>query len=168
MQALILALIIRLFHCNLGQSPSSDTLLDILGRLTFHLWQQVPAQISAAVTPRQAWLFAESFRHTILTSHLLRGSWAIHSRGYFLHTIFVKALPFDIRTLLWDTLSDPAQGPIDAELGTNIVSYREYIDVWEYGQINGATIFSTLLLVACKGKEAVKAGIRRNFPDDIE
>lgn len=53
-QALILALIIRLFPCNLGQSPSSETLLDILGKPTFHLWQQVPAEISAAFIPHQA------------------------------------------------------------------------------------------------------------------
>lgn len=95
-----------------------DFLLDIPGKLTFRLWQQAPAQVSASLTPRQAWLFAESVRRMILTSYLLRGTWSVYSHGYVLHTAFVEALPFDIRTSLWDTLSDPEQGPTAAKFGT--------------------------------------------------
>jgi hypothetical protein len=166
-QALVLALIIRLFLCNFEQSPAADALLDILGKLTFRLWQQAPAQISASLTPRQAWLFAESVRRTILTSHLLRGTWSTYSHGYFLHTAFVEALPFDVRTSLWDVLSNPGRGPTIAKFGTNMVSYREYTDMWDCGQIHGATTFGTLLLVACKGKDAVKAGLPGSFVDDV-
>ena len=167
LQALILALIMRLFTCNLGDSLSVGALLDTLGKLTFRLWQQAPARIPASLTPRQAWLFAESVRRTILTSHLLRGTWSVFSRGYFLHTAFVEALPFDVRTSLWDSLSDPVQWPAIANFGTKMVSYREYTDMWECGQIHGATKFGTLLLVACKGKDAVKAGLPRNFIDNV-
>jgi hypothetical protein len=167
-QALVLALIIRIFSCSLGQSPSTKALLDILGQLTFRLWQQAPAQISASLTPRQALIFAESVRRTILTSHLLRGTWSAHRHGYFVHTALVEALPFDIRTSLWDALSDPGQGPTVAKFGTKMVSYREYTNMWECGQIHGSTLFGTLLLVACKGKEAVKAGLPGNFIDYAE
>ena len=166
-QALILALIMRLISRHFVLPPSADALLSTLGKLTFRLWQQAPAQISTSLTPRQAWLFAESVRRTILTSHLLRGTWSTFSHGYFLHTPFVEALPFDVRTSLWDVLADPKQGPNHANFGTRMVSYREYTDMWDNGQIHGATRFGTLLLVACKGKEAVKAGLPGSFIDVV-
>jgi hypothetical protein len=53
-QALILVLVMRLFSRNVESSPSVDALLDILGKLTFQLWQKAPARISASLTPRQA------------------------------------------------------------------------------------------------------------------
>ena len=164
-QVLILALIIRLFSCKdiNDNQIKNDALLDALGKLTLRLWQKAPTQVSASLSPRQAWLFAESVRRTILTSHMLRGTYDVIRQGYFLHTTFVEALPFDLRTSLWERLSSSSNADDAAfrvaNIGTKLASYREYSDMWDYGQIHGSTTFGILLLVACKGKEVVKKGL---------
>lgn len=167
-QALILALIIRLYAWEApnDDETKNDAFLKALGKLTLRLWQQAPNQISASLTPRQAWLFGESVRRTILTSHMLRGTYTVIRQGYFLHTTFVEALPFDLRTSLWDRLSSPYD-PDDAacrvaNIGTKLVSYREYTDMWGYGQVHGHTTFGALLLVACKGKDALNEALPRS------
>ena len=108
----------------------------------------------------KAWLFAESVRRTMIVSHLIRWVHAVKTDGNFLHTPFIEALPFDLRTSLWDRISDVSS---DVNIGTKMVSYREYRDMWDEGQVHGATTFGTMMLVAFRGKAAVQARIPGSF-----
>lgn len=170
-QGLIMATIIRLFVYNDmkedGNGLQDDALLDMLSNLTFRLWQQAPPHLSTNINPCQAWLFAESVRRTILFSNILCMTCAVMRQGYFLHTPFIEALPFDIRTSLWNMLSssygEDNTGQQITNIGTKMVSYREYVDMWEFGQVHGSTAFGILLLVTCMGKDVVKKGIPASF-----
>jgi len=158
-QALMLAQILRLFDGNAHQRTLAELHLVPLSQLTHRLWQEAPIELPNSMSPWQAWIFAESVRRTILVSHILRGAYSTIKRGYFIHTSFVEALPFDVRTSLWDAPSADAWESSAPALRPALASYREYTDMWENGQIRDTRAFDKMLLVACKGQENVEAGL---------
>ncbi|KAL4913078.1 hypothetical protein BDW62DRAFT_220883 [Aspergillus aurantiobrunneus] len=130
--------------------PYSETTSTMLLALGQKLWQQAPVQLPSTLSPRWAWLFAESVRRTIIFSFMLRGIYSLKKRNYSVRTPFVDSLPFDIRTALW-----VACGDAHIEAGSNpdsIVSLHQYSDMLEKGIVHGIPAFGGLVLAACRGE----------------
>ncbi|OGM40504.1 hypothetical protein ABOM_010640 [Aspergillus bombycis] len=131
--------------------PYSETISTMLSNVGRRLWQKAPTQLSHTMSPREAWLFAESVRRTIIVAFMLRSVYSLLKRNYSVRTPFVDSLPFDVRTTLWDTddgVWDDAT-PVSLE---NMVSLQQYSSLLESGAVYGISPFSALILAACKGK----------------
>lgn len=75
--------------------------------------------------------------------------------GYFRLTLYGEALPVNMNSGLWDwdTTGNPPM--MDESSNTQLISYRELVDMWEMRKTTRFGKFEELLLVACKGTEAV-------------
>ncbi|EAW16723.1 uncharacterized protein NFIA_000670 [Aspergillus fischeri NRRL 181] len=145
-QALILLQCIVLLRDD--QNMYSDRVSCSLADVGQRLWQQAPFQLPHTLSPRRAWIYAESVRRTIIVSFMLRSVYSLQRRNYSVRTPFIDSLPFDVRTSLWDTPGEAwADGPSKAEM----VSLHEYSGMLESGQIHDITPFGSLILAACRG-----------------
>ncbi|KAL4940483.1 hypothetical protein BDV06DRAFT_19608 [Aspergillus oleicola] len=148
-----------LVHCMLIASedpstPYSESTSAALLALGERLYQQAPIQLPHTLTPRRAWLFAESVRRTIIVSFMLRSVYSLKTRNYSVRTPFVDSLPFDIRTGLWDSSGDVGcHGLGDRAQVDAIVSLYQYSGMLESGQVHGISPFAGLVLAACRGKD---------------
>jgi hypothetical protein len=75
---------------------------------------------------------------------------ALH--GYFRLSMHIEALPVNMRSWHWDIAGD--HWIAEGSANTDLISYRELIDLWERGEISLVGKFEELLLIACKGLEA--------------
>ncbi|KAE8418583.1 hypothetical protein BDV36DRAFT_282853 [Aspergillus pseudocaelatus] len=131
--------------------PYSETISTMLSNVGRRLWQQAPIQLSHTLSPREAWLFAESVRRTIIVAFMLRSVYSLLKRNYSVRTPFVDSLPFDVRTPLWDTEHEDWDDTTPVSL-ENMVSLQQYSTLLESGAVHGISPFSALILAACKGK----------------
>ena len=161
-QSLVLVLLVRLFMLDEFRGDRIRVLLKHLDRWILQLWKQAPSQVPSTFSKTKAWLFAESVRRTMIMSYLIRWLHAVKTEGHFLHTPVIEALPFDLRTSFWDRIGEVSS---DVNIGTKLVSYREYRDMWDDGQLHGATTFGTMMLVAFRGKNAVQVRIPGSFTE---
>ncbi|KAE8345640.1 hypothetical protein BDV24DRAFT_159501 [Aspergillus arachidicola] len=132
-------------------SPYSETISSMLSNVGRRLWQQAPIQLSHTLSPREAWLFAESVRRTIIVAFMLRSVYSLLKRNYSVRTPFVDSLPFDVRTSLWDVDHEAWDDATSASL-ENMISMQQYSTLLESGAVHGISPFSALILAACKGK----------------
>ena len=96
--------------------------------LTHQLWQRAPTQLPSTLSPWQAWLFSENVRRTILVCNILLGVYSSFKRGYTIHPLCIEALPFDMRTQLWDAESERAwQATVSKYPDPSLVTLRQYI-----------------------------------------
>ncbi|KAE8373945.1 hypothetical protein BDV26DRAFT_296425 [Aspergillus bertholletiae] len=131
--------------------PYSETVSTMLSHVGRRLWQQAPTQLSHILSPREAWLFAESVRRTIIVAFMLRSVYSLQKRNYSVRTPFVDSLPFDVRTSLWD--ADHASGDDTAPASLeSMVSLQQYSTMIEAGTVHSISPFGALILAACKGK----------------
>ncbi|KAL9078228.1 MAG: hypothetical protein Q9157_002846 [Trypethelium eluteriae] len=153
----LMLILIPLLGSGHTERPLADALSNQLLRCTMKMWDGAPPHLPNSLSQRQAWILAESVRRAILSAHMVLGHYAQFKQGYFVHTLFVEALPFDVRSHLWD-----APGPYAWHLCTNnesssaLTGYREFTDMWQRGDVQEFGPFETLLLVACKSKEFVE------------
>jgi len=147
-----------LIHCALALSEDDrneycDKTSTMLEWIAERLWQQAPTQLPSSLSPKRAWLLAESVRRTIITSLMLRSAYSLHKRNYSVRTPFVDALPFDTRLTLWDNGSENEWNDLDSASNNSMISLHEYSNALEHGRVHDVTPFSALILAACKGKE---------------
>lgn len=125
----------------------------LLESVAERLWQQAPIQLPSSLSPRHAWLLAESVRRTIIVSLMLRSAYSLHTRNYSVRTPFVDALPFDVHTELWDDGSQQTWAKAGPGSHGEMMSLHEYSDALESGRVYDVSPFAALVLAACKGKE---------------
>lgn len=135
------------------QTQYSENTSDMLENLAKRLWEQAPIQLPSTLSPRHAWLLAESVRRTIIVSLMLRSAHSLKTRNYSVRTPFVDSLPFDIRTTLWDDTSDHASTEMNFESLDSMISLHGYSNAMEMGSVRNIGNFGALILAACKGKE---------------
>lgn len=147
-QCLILTHCIIFFDDNQGYSESASAMLT---SLAWRLWQQAPIHLPRILSPRKAWLFAESVRRTIIVAYMLCSVYSFGKRHFSVRTPFVEALPFDVRAFLWDR-EDWEDQDLQQQTDTRaMVSLREYSTMLETGHKDGISFFGSLILAACKG-----------------
>lgn len=105
-QSIIFAQIIRLLTCSDADADQIERDNESMWALTHTLWQNAPTQLPSTLSPWQAWLFSESVRRTILVCNILLAVYSSLKRGYTIHSLCVEALPFDLRTQLWDARTE--------------------------------------------------------------
>lgn len=132
--------------------PYSETVSTMLVDLAERLWQQAPIQLPNTLSPKRAWLFAESVRRTIIVGFMLRSVYSLRKRNYSVRNPFIDSLPFDVRVSLWDEDSAEVWSGVASESWNSIMSLHQYSALMENGQIHGIPPFGALILAACKGK----------------
>ena len=156
-QALTLIQILRLFNPNLLNRELAEEHQELLGQWTYQLWQQAPSQLPSNLTPWRAWLYAESVRRTVLISHCVQGAYSMLKHGYCVHNLFIWALPFDSRSKLWEAHDRDTWMQIAAPTPRrDLLSFREYTNAWLDGDFSEIGVLEKLLLIVCKGVEAVE------------
>ncbi|OQU93651.1 Fungal Zn2-Cys6 binuclear cluster domain-containing protein, partial [Cladophialophora immunda] len=158
-QALILYLVVCLFNNSPDLRRTGEQFCPCLHSLTRRLCEQAPAELSHGLSPWRAWYYAESVRRSILISHMMRAVYATMKQGYYLHTLYVEALPFDPQTLRWDARSESDWVACTPSTHPQILSYREYADGYATGTLAPTGLFERLLLIACYGKERVDSNL---------
>lgn len=148
-----------LIHCILAFDDYenefySETTSNMLTGLAWRLWEQAPIQLPHVLSPKRAWLFAESVRRTIIIAYMLCSTYSLGKRSFSVRTPFVEALPFDVRTTLWDEPGDGECEEGDISSPVAMVSLREYSDMLASGCVHGVPYFGSLILAVCKGMPA--------------
>ncbi|KAJ5925521.1 hypothetical protein N7454_008160 [Penicillium verhagenii] len=152
-QALLLAqCIVALNDCD-NPDTYSEGISVMLEGIAVRLWEQAPVQLPPTLSRRHAWLLAESVRRTIIVSLMLKSAYSLNTRNYSVRTPFVDALPFDVRTNLWDDDSDNTWAVEAPESPDSMISLHGYSDALERGHFRDVAPFGALILAACKGKE---------------
>jgi hypothetical protein len=147
-QTLVLIQCMLVFDRDEENAESTNSLLAGLAR---RLWAQAPMQLPHEMSPRRAWLFAESVRRTIIVSYVLCSVHSLQKQNYSIRTPFVEALPFDDRTFLWDAPSEQSWQEGTSRRPISMVSLREYSDMLASSGADEVTEFGSLVLAACKG-----------------
>jgi hypothetical protein len=151
-QALVLIQCILALNDTGTTGPFSEATSSMLAGIAMKLWQQAPIQLPQALSPRQAWLLAESVRRTIIVCFMLRSAYSLSKRNYSVRTPFVDSLPFDLRTNLWDDDSSTSWEHALSDSNNFMVSLHEWSDSMAAGRVHDVSHFSGLILAACKGQ----------------
>ena len=166
-QALILVRIVQLFDGDIRQRALAERSESILATWTEQLHSRTKGQ--SVNSPSQGWLswiFAESVRRTILMSHLLRALYSSLKLGFCAASLTVAPLMFTAQAALWDLpLGNFLQDLESAELPP-VMSYYDFVVMWDRGHLTQTTPFERFLLVACKGEHCVE--ILNSDPQCIE
>lgn len=156
-QSLIIAQCLLLFHCdntqnkNQGSDDHVNLTTDMVTGLARYIWEKAPAYVPRMLSPWRAWLLAESIRRTIITAHILCSTFSFKQRNYSVRTPFIEALPFDLRSSLWDASSEEAWQQEASQDPVKMVSLREYSDMLVSGRVSLVSDFGSVVLAACKG-----------------
>jgi hypothetical protein len=146
LQALLLYLLICIFHEDSQQRRFAETHIVTLNQWTRHVWEQAPNRITQKLSAWEAWAFGESVRRSIITSYLVRAVYQIAKFGYHPHSMFVETLPFDRHTWLWDAESASAWSSLPRDPLQSMISYREYVTNFANQRIESISLFESLLL----------------------
>ncbi|EHK46781.1 hypothetical protein TRIATDRAFT_43245 [Trichoderma atroviride IMI 206040] len=155
LQALLLYLLICIFHKDPWQRGFAETHIVTLNQWTRHVWEQAPNKISQRLSAWEAWAFAESVRRSIIISYMVRGVYQMAKFGFHPHSMFVETLPFDRHTRLWDATSAREWSSLPRDPLHPIISYREYVTDFANQRIRPTSLFELLLLVIRYGKEPI-------------
>ncbi|KAJ5108366.1 hypothetical protein N7456_005041 [Penicillium angulare] len=163
-QALLLAQCILILEKDGHPDQYSKNVSVMLDKIAGRLWEQAPIQLPSTITRRNAWIFAESVRRTIIVSLMLKSAYSLNTRNYSVRTPFVDALPFDIRTNLWEDDSNYTWTTETPEALDSMISLHGYSDAMEKGCFHDIPPFGALILAACKGKETSSIAFPPPFP----
>ncbi|KAJ5942198.1 hypothetical protein N7516_002366 [Penicillium verrucosum] len=151
-QALVLIQCMLVLNEDGNTSPYSEAISAMLAGIAGKLWQQAPIQLPRTLSPRCAWLLAESVRRTIIVCFMLRSAYSLNTRNYSVRTPFIDSLPFDLRTNLWDENSETAWQDALSDSEGSMVSLHEWSNGLAAGRVHDVSGFSGLILAACKGQ----------------
>lgn len=151
-QALVLIQCILILNEDASPIEYSEAVSAMLAGVAGRLWHQAPIQLPRALSPRHAWLLAESVRRTIIVCFMLRSAYSLNTRNYSVRTPFVDSLPFDLRTNLWDDDSEHSWQNSLSDSHNSMVSLHEWSDGLAAGRVHDVSGFSALILAACKGQ----------------
>lgn len=152
-QALILLQILTLFtpYPNPTIHSAAEARLPLLSHWAHRLYLSAPSTLPSSLSPRSAWILAESVRRTIPYAQKIQAMYSMLTRGYFRLTLFTEALPVNRVSRFWD--QEEGGEASEEAVETQLVSYRELTDGWEMRGLGEVGAFEELLLVACKGME---------------
>ncbi|KAF5685737.1 hypothetical protein FDENT_6072 [Fusarium denticulatum] len=145
-QAISLAQIVRLLECHDTNDDDIERDNEEMWALTHRLWQHAPTQLPSSLSPWKAWLFSENVRRTIMVCNILLAVYSSLRRGYTMHSLCIEALPFDVRTKLWDADSENAWEAAAWKVpGPYLVTLSQFTELQRPGV--GGSRFEDLLLL---------------------
>ena len=146
-QSIIFAQIIRLLICDDPDLDQIERDNEAMWALTHTLWQKAPTQLPSTLSPWQAWLFSESVRRTILVCNILLAVYSSLKRGYTIHSLCIEALPFDLRTQLWDARTEQEWDVAAARTKSPALVTLSQFTALSWG-VSGGSRFEDLLVLA--------------------
>ncbi|RFN44539.1 hypothetical protein FIE12Z_11253 [Fusarium flagelliforme] len=146
-QLITLAQIIRLLNSTDPDAEQIERDNKDMWALTHTLWQNAPTQLPSTLTPWQAWLFSENVRRTIMVCNILLAVYSSLKRGYTIHSLCVEALPFDLRTQLWDARTEEEWEVATARTKNPALVTLSQFTALHWG-VGGGSRFEDLLLLA--------------------
>lgn len=161
LQAMILYHILMLFGGNIRHQYLAEQREGVLAQWTAKL---EAANSLATYDTAESWALYESARRSVMISYLLRGVYhVLKYRVCYLISNLVS-LPVSPEPLSGWHASSP-RSLVAGPNSTNIVSYHEFVKMWEDGRISNTDEFGQLLLVACKGVAPVREFFLALFSD---
>ncbi|KAM0541342.1 hypothetical protein ACHAPJ_013290 [Fusarium lateritium] len=146
-QAISLVQIVRLLECHDPDEDRVERDNEKMWAITHRLWQHAPIQLPSTLSPWQAWLFSENVRRTIMVCNILLGVYSCLRRGYTMHSLCIEALPFDIRTQLWDADSERAwENAASVTPSPSLVALSQFTAIQQ--PTRGGSSFEDLLLLS--------------------
>ncbi|CAI7670315.1 unnamed protein product [Penicillium crustosum] len=140
-QALVLIQCMLVLNEDGNACPYSEAISVMLAGIGGKLWQQAPIQLPQTLSPRCAWLLAESVRRTIIVCFMLRSAYSLYTRNYTVRTPFIDSLPFDLRTNLWDENSGTAWQDALSDSKSSMVSLNEWSNGLAAGRVHDVSCF---------------------------
>lgn len=146
-----------------SQQDSEETDRDdkIFWELSLSLWKQAPVQLSRTLSPWRAWLFAESVRRTIIVCSIILAVRGALRRGYTTYLLCVEALPFDMRSQLWNSdTADAWELAASAYNEPSLVSLHRFTALQRSPQSTSS--FESLVLLFSKHRDSSEVQISRS------
>ena len=150
-QALLIYQIIRIFDGDIMQRANAERDFQLLDDWTLRL-QQGYFEAEQTIYPmamHQNWILLESIRRTIMVSILLRGLCSIMKTGTCELVPLMSILPVSNTGKLWGT-SDLDRSTEANVLGSSLVTYADFVEQWNNGQIEEVEDYEAILLKACR------------------
>ena len=131
--------------------------IPLLHKSVEDVYCSAPVTLPPTMGRYQAWLLAESCRRTIHVTHILSRTHIMSTCDTFTLGLSATALPIDRNGELWDWDVSKLEGgegntQLDEYLKrSELISYRELMDMWDTGKYKYPTSFDALLITACSG-----------------
>lgn len=148
LQALILYQIIRLFDGDVRQRANAERHLELLDIWTLRLQQNYLQAVFSSKAGYDHWVLIESIRRTTMISVILRSLYFAMRDGYCQLVPLLASLSVSTKSSrLWKMAEDEWHG---AKRNSQVLTYAEFTDEWNKGNVNGVDEYEKLLLMACK------------------
>ncbi|KAK9368566.1 hypothetical protein V1509DRAFT_639686 [Lipomyces kononenkoae] len=153
MQAIVLYQIIRLFYGDAKQQAIVEQQHDHITASALRLLHRANAELGAAPSTWETWILAESIRRTVMISFLAFSVDSISKHGVCPELPTLSILPVSMKQEFWTSETTYLLHSDEEQ----IVKYPVFTSLWLAAPPRIFDPFEKLILVACKGIEAVEA-----------
>ncbi|KAL4984127.1 hypothetical protein BDW68DRAFT_167606 [Aspergillus falconensis] len=153
LQALLLYQTIRFFHGTLEQRSTAEQQQGVLMTQALKLLSRSQSELADETVDGHAWVLAECIRRTVIVIYMLYGVNSIFREGICVGLHTLAKLPLSTAMAKWDDNGE-ANGE-EALYGT--ISYEDFTACWLVSTPRRLDPFERLLIVPCRGIDAVEA-----------
>ena len=154
-QALVVYQIIRLFDGDIRQRANAERHFPMLDTWTCQLRTLANNLMNDNLMTHwslyERWVFIESSRRTVMMSVMVQAVYAVAKEGVCSLVPFLATLPISVNGVLWK-MSEEEWWQCTLGLGSDLLTYQEFMNEWDRGTTFQTDAFETILLVACKHK----------------
>lgn len=158
-QAFIIYQVIRLFDGDIRQRGIAEANFQLLNTWVTQLRRrsQMEPTPSMQSSPYRNWLFVESVRRTAIMSLFLRAIYYCIKNGFCDVVPDMEGLPLTVRGELWEVKSEGEWIMATRGIQPDVLTYREFVEVWDGGSGGDVENFQKLLLLGCIGEEGLQS-----------
>ncbi|KAM0256122.1 hypothetical protein ACHAQJ_005209 [Trichoderma viride] len=153
LQAIVLYTIIRLFYGDMEQQSLAEQQKHLLGVWGFQLLQRADVELRQAPPSWESWILTESIRRTVLMAYMVYGVYSVFKYGICTEVPTLAVLPMSTKQVFWASQATYANHFLEDKT----INYDEYSRLWLTWTPRRLESFEKVILVACKGIEAVEA-----------
>lgn len=153
LQAAVLYTIIRLFYGDIEQQSLAEQQKSLLGVWGFQLLQRASLELRQAQPSWESWILTESIRRTVLVAYIVYGVYSVFKYGICTELPTLAVLPMSTKQVFWGSQATY----FDHFLEDETINYDEFARLWVNSTPRRLESFEKMILVACKGIEAVEA-----------
>ncbi|KAH8689489.1 hypothetical protein BGW36DRAFT_433488 [Talaromyces proteolyticus] len=153
MQAIVLYQIIRLFYGDTKQQAIVEQHHDHIAASALRLLHRANVELDATPATWEIWVLAESIRRTVMIAFLVFSVYSISKHGVCPELPTLSILPVSLKQEFWTSETTYLLHSTEEQ----IVKYPDFTSLWLASPPRILDPFEKLVLVACKGIEAVEA-----------
>ncbi|KAL4995601.1 hypothetical protein BDV10DRAFT_174415 [Aspergillus recurvatus] len=152
LQALLLYQTIRFFHGTIEQRLTAEQQQGVLMTRALKLLSRSQSELNSVTSDRDTWVLAECIRRTVIIVYMVYGVNSICRDGICVGLHTLAKLPLSTAVASW---SDTEGANWEKALNGTI-SYEEFIACWLVSTPRRLDPFEKLLIVPCRGVDAVE------------